>query len=93
MDPQRKTIASVIGILSIVSSLVFWIETAMAKALGRVPGWIDVGLDGWVAGWVFGLLLAVFAAFLWPKRWWLALLVPVLSFFAAFFASMGHVEW
>ncbi len=91
MGIDRKTLASAIGLLSIVSSLAFWIEMALGQALGRVPGWIDMGLDGWAAGWVLGLLLAGVATILWPKRWWLALFVPVLSFFAAF-VSVSHVD-
>ena len=78
---NRKTVANVIGVLSIISSSLFWIELALGVVMGRVPGWINVGVIGWVVGMISGLLLAGIATFLWPKRWWL-LLVPVISFLA-----------
>jgi hypothetical protein len=94
MSMERKTVASVIGLLSIITSSPFWIELALGLAMGRVPGWIDIGVMGWVAGWMFGLLLASIATILWPKRWWWVLLVPVISFLGVFvLVSVGHVDW
>jgi hypothetical protein len=94
MSTVRKTVASVIGLLSTVASLAFWIEVGLGIAMGRVPGWINIGVVGWVAGWMLGLVLAGVATILWPKRWWLALPIPVLSFLAALAAvSVSHVNW
>jgi hypothetical protein len=91
---NRKALANTIGLLSIVSSSALWIEIALGKALRHVPAWIDIGLNGWLAGWVIGLLLAIVATTLWPRRWALVLLFPVLSFLSALaLVSWSHVEW
>jgi hypothetical protein len=90
MGPDRKALAStIIGVLSIVCSLAFWIELLLMFALGQLPAWLPIGL----AGWVLGLLLACVATILRPKRWWVALLVPVLSFVIAVFVFFSNPHW
>lgn len=91
---DRKTLASVIGLSSVVSSSTIWMELAVGRLIGHVPGWMNIGVDGWVAGWMLGFLLAAVATALWPRRWWPALFFPVISFAAALgLISFSHVEW
>lgn len=91
---DRKTLASVIGLSSLVSSSAIWMEVAVGQLSGHVPGWMDIGVRGWVAGWVLGFLLAAVATFLWPRRWWPVLFFPLASFVGALaLISVSRVEW
>jgi hypothetical protein len=90
MSPDRKALAStIIGVLSIVCSLAFWIELLLMLAVGQLPAWFPIGL----AGWALGLLLACVATILRPKRWWVALLVPLVSFVIAVFFVFSNPNW
>jgi hypothetical protein len=90
MGADRKAVVSTtIRVLSIVCSLAFWIELLLMFAVGELPAWFPIGL----AGWALDLLLACIATILRPKRWWVALLVPVLSFVIAFFFVFSNPNW
>jgi hypothetical protein len=90
---MRNILANIIGILSVLCSLTFWIEIAVTRIAGQTPTWLDIGLNGWLTGWSMGLLLSIGAAGL-KRRWAFAVPLPVLSFLAAVAAvNWKTVQW
>src|SRR5277367_6235235 len=92
---RRRTIANATGCASLALSLVFWLLLCfgIAKAHFAREHFME-GLNTlfhvWGMIWVLGLLLALVATGLGSRRWALATLLPVISFFvsAAILASV-----
>ncbi len=80
---SRRTISKLIGCLSLVCSLGFWVLVCVGQVMGHFPVLPDLPFSGWVLIWTAGLLLALIAAALGSRRWAFAALLPVISLFAA----------
>jgi hypothetical protein len=82
---QRKTIANVIGCVSLVLSLGFWLLLCYGSAREHfarehfMQG-MKILFHVWEPVWVLGFVLSLAAAVVGSRRWLLATLLPIISF-------------
>jgi len=77
---RRKATATIFGTASLVCSLSFWPVLVLSYILG-FPKYLDLPLNSWAAIWALAVILALVAAALGSRRWMIAALIPVVTFF------------
>jgi len=81
---KRRSVANLLGWLSVACSLAFWILLAIGTQIKAVRGVFESPRSQWVvlASWPMAFLLAGAAAFMGARWWLLAVLLAVISAWA-----------
>ena len=81
---KRRSVANLLGWLSVACSLSFWILLAIGTQMRAVRGVFESPRSQWVilASWPMAFILAAAAAFMGARYWLLAVLLAVISAWA-----------
>jgi len=87
---MKNAIGNLVGVLSLLGSVSFWILLGMSTFLNLHK--VDLAVTQWAAIWISAIALALFAARIGSKRWAYAALLPVINFLFAILV-INLMEW
>jgi hypothetical protein len=88
--PTKSAIGNLVGSLSVLGSISFWILFVLRTFLGLHK--IDPTIGQFAAIWIGAVVLALLASLIGSKRWAYAALLPLVNFLFAILV-INLMEW